>query len=398
MNKVDGRIEAMSSISLRQRLGNTKELALLKLRGADFPPVAPALGKRGVFIGTANSAGQGWAWARALERTCPSLQAVSARFGGEDSATGFSFQVDQPIYSHYAAHSHRWQKRQFAALRDYRAVIIESGDAVLARLYRGDTASQARALESAGVRLALLFHGSDIRDPESHQRTEAHSHFSADQEFAHTFRTVTRENRTLIEELALPVFVSTPDLLDEVPGSTWLPVVVDTKLWANENAPRIDAAPVRVAHVPSSSSVKGTELIEPLLLELADAGKIEYTPIRGIPHGEMPNAYRSADIVIDQFRVGNYGVAACEAMAAGRIVVSHVSDRVRALTLGLTGDELPIVEATPETLRRVLEDIRINPAPYQEVALRGVDFVRKHHDGNKSGNILADWLGLESGV
>lgn len=377
---------------LRTSLGAAKEIMLLRIRRVPAPPIAPQLGRHGVFIGASNSAGQGWAWARSLESARPLVKAVSARFGGEQSESGFSFPVDQPIYSHYAAHSASWQRRQFDVLRGYRAILIESGDAILARLFDGDPAAQARALEASGVRVALLFHGSDIRDPDTHSAAEPHSHFTADPDFARVFRELTARNRRLIAELGCPVLVSTPDLLDEVPGATWLPVVVDPRRWERAEAPRGEGERLRVVHIPSNSLVKGTELIDPLLRGLDREGAITYRSVSGVPHAEMPDAYGGADVVIDQFRVGNYGVAACEAMAAGRIVVSHVSDRVRSLTEELVGERLPIVEATPETLAAVLSDIRTNPTAYLELAAAGPGFVRRHHDGRRSGEVLASWL------
>lgn len=377
---------------LRASLGAVKELALLRARRVPFPAVAPSLGREGVFIGASNSAGQGWAWARALERARPDLHAVSARFGGEEEATGFSFDVDQPIYSHYASHSASWRRKQFAALSEYRAVLVESGDAILSRLFDGDAALQVRALQRKGVSVALLFHGSDIRAPDAHLRAEQYSHFAVDRAFTDTFRDLTERNRALASALEVPIFVSTPDLLDEVSGAVWLPVVVDVQRWKREQSPLQSGGPMRVVHIPSSSMIKGTELVEPLLVDLASRGAIDYRAVRGIAHAAMPDAYGAADVVVDQFRVGNYGVAACEAMAAGRIVVSHVSSRVRALTRELTGEDLPIVEATPETLAEVLEDIRREPMRYREIAAAGPDFVRRNHDGRRSGAVLRDWV------
>lgn len=378
---------------LRASVGAMKELALLRLRRVPFPPVAPALGREGVFIGASNSAGQGWGWGRALERARADVRVISARFGGEDEQSGFDFDVDQLIYSRYAAHSASWRRKQFTTLRRYRAVLIESGDAILSRLFDGDVAAQAGALQSAGVRVALVFHGSDIRSPDSHMSTEAHSHFTIDPEFTDVFRKLTARNRELAAELRTTVFVSTPALLDEVPGSTWLPVVVDAGRWSG-GLPviRDNDAPLRVAHIPSSSLVKGTELIDPPLRTLAAEGTIEYRPMTSVPHLDMPDAYRAADVVVDQFRVGDYGVAACEAMASGRIVVSHVADRVRLRVRELTGEDLPIVEATPETLADVLRQIRQHPVEYRKIAAEGAAFVRRHHDGRLSGAVLSAWL------
>ena len=56
-------------------------------------------------------------------------------------------------------------------------------------------------------------------------------------------------------------------------------------------------------------------------------GLVDYTPLRDVPWSEMPGVIASADIVLDQFALGGYGVAAVEAMASGRAVVGHVRTR-----------------------------------------------------------------------
>jgi hypothetical protein len=108
----------------------------------------------------------------------------------------------------------------------------------------------------------------------------------------------------------------------------------------------------------------------------------------------MPDVYRTADIVLDQFRLGDYGVAACEAMAAGRIVIGHVSQDVRERVRALTGRDLPIVESrfanVGETVRAVMTD----PDTARARARHGITFVSDVHDGVRSADVLADFLGI----
>ena len=92
-------------------------------------------------------------------------------------------------------------------------------------------------------------------------------------------------------------------------------------------------------------------------MKLHDEGLIDYRPSRGVAASEMPRLISGADVLLDQFRIGSYGVAAVEAMFAGRVVVGHVSHKVRKIIREETGSQVPIVEATPETLETVLRDI-----------------------------------------
>ncbi|QIM15887.1 hypothetical protein G7067_04765 [Leucobacter insecticola] len=102
----------------------------------------------------------------------------------------------------------------------------------------------------------------------------------------------------------------------------------------------------------------------------------------------MPAVVAGADIVLDQFRVGDYGVAACETMAAGRVVLAHVSEQVRSEVERHAGFPLPIPETTLDTIEGVLRDIVTRRDHYRAVASRGPEFVRALHNGEFSRSVL----------
>src|SRR5205823_5412132 len=126
-----------------------------------------------------------------------------------------------------------------------------------------------------------------------------------------------------------PKYVSTPDLLDDVTDATWLPVVVDLDVWTPGDEP-LRRDPPGVVHAPANRALKGTELIEPVLTRLEEKGLITYRRIEGLPAAQVPALIRSADVVLDHFGIGNYGVLTCEAMATGRVSISHIDERVRS--------------------------------------------------------------------
>ncbi len=102
--------------------------------------------------------------------------------------------------------------------------------------------------------------------------------------------------------------------------------------------------------------------------------------------------------MIDQVRLGIYGVAPCEAMAAGRIVVSHVSKQVRDYVFSATGLTLPIVEANPDELESCLRAIIANPAEFVDVAASGGHFVDVIHSGRLSAEKLGGFLSTNNGL
>lgn len=366
-------------------------VASLRLRGRASPPVAETGGAcERVFIGPANSAGQGYAWARSLERVRPGTVATSMQFVHEDDR--FRFAVDQSVLSGFGAHSRRWQRAQATALSGYSAVIVESALPVLGGMLRGDVASQIALLRANGVAVALLFHGSDIRSPDAHMLIEPLSYFADDDTFAAVMRTRALESKRLVESSGAPAFVSTPDLLDDLPSAIWLPLTVNVAEWRT-HVPALahGGAPI-VLHAPSSSHVKGTALVEPALLELHEAGEIVYRRAEGLTHQALREAVQRADIVVDQFRIGSYGAAACEAMAAGRVVLGHVSSRVRERVWAVSGEQLPIVQATPDSITQVIRALVADRQEAARISAAGKRFVDLWHNGSAGASVLSDWL------
>ncbi|TFV94944.1 glycosyltransferase family 1 protein [Orlajensenia leifsoniae] len=342
-----------------------------------------------VYIGPTNYAAQGWLWARAIDADPRDVRALNMAV---DVPGGFSFtadiEVSVPVYNN----SRVWQEAELAAVSTFSHVLYEAERALFGRLYSRDVAVESRVLAGRGLSTAFICHGADIRRPSTHVSLTPWSPFADDDTYLVKLERDAVRNRALLDELGRPTFVSTPDLLVDVPYATWCPVVIDPARWEGGVAVDERSRPV-VVHVPSKSTVKGTHLIEPALRRLDEAGTIEYLTITGVPSARMPVVYGQADIVLDQFRLGSYGVAACEAMAAGRVVVGHVLDSVRDVVMEQTGRELPIVEATPDTLEDVLLGLIADPARRAALGRDGADFVRAVHDGRLSARVLLDgWV------
>jgi hypothetical protein len=347
-----------------------------------------------LFVGPANFAGQGWAWARAAERHLPGVGATT--FGLDD---GFGFPVDYIVPVRMYALSRRWQKEQSLHLRSaYTHVLIEAERPVLGMRHGSTCDGDIRVLQKAGLEVGLISHGSDLRIPSRHAEMYPDSPFrDTSWETAAILQRTATHNAELLNSYDGHTFVSTLDLLDYAPRAVWCPGVVDVDAWRTESVALERRVPV-VVHAPSKHRFKGSQLVDPIMEELDHRGIVEYRRIQRVAPRDMPDVYRSADIVIDQFTMGLYGVAACEAMAAGRVVVSFVGDTVRARVREMTGHELPIVEATPGTLVGVIEKILDDRDAARDTALAGPSFVREYHDGRQSAVALAPFLiGVNSG-
>lgn len=362
-----------------------------EFREAGFTPVPD--GNVRLWIGPANSAGQGFAWARAAE-TLPGVGASSVVLAEVNAV--FGFPVDHSVPTTPYVRNERWQRVQARSVaQGFTHALIESGRAPFGTA--SPLSAQLALLADNGVGTALLWHGSDIRLPSRHAQIEADSPFIGDA-YPDTalLEDLTAANARLAYESGLPSFVSTPDLLAFLPGATWLPVVIEPQRWASAAlTPALERRRPIVVHAPSRSALKGSSLIQGIVRDLDADGVIEYREAHGIPSAEMPRFYGDADVVLDQFSLGIYGVATCEAMAAGRLVVSHVGSGVRDAVRERTGFDLPVVEATAADLDRVLRDIAANPERFRPMLQRGPEFVAAVHDGRLSARALAPFLGVD---
>ncbi|GAA1113354.1 hypothetical protein GCM10009630_08280 [Kribbella jejuensis] len=350
-----------------------------------FPPVATTPVR--MLVGPTNSAGQGHAWAQAA-KTLPDVDAVSFALQRKGQ---FEFPNDYGVPLAWFGQP-RWQRAQQQYVEQYTHVLVESLRPLFGARGHADAVPDIEALLGKGVDVALLFHGSDIRLPSRHAKRERWSPFTPGDELTDRLEPQARRHAEIVEALGLPVFVSTVDLLDDVPNAHWLPVAIDPQRWQLAARPLFELDKPVVAHVPSNAKLKGTQEIDEVLTGLQERGLIEYRRITGVPNHQMPAVIGAADIVVDQLHIGLYGVAAVEALAAGRIVVSYVGDSVRRRVRSLAGREVPIVEADPDTLGDVVSGLIADREAAAAHASAGPGFVAELHDGRRSAEVLRSWL------
>jgi hypothetical protein len=258
-------------------------------------------------------------------------------------------------------------------------------------LYRSGIGTDFDRMERQGVRMALIAHGTDIRDPDAHVARYDFSYYAtAPQDWVDRARRGSRRNRSVAAALGAPLFVSTPDLLLDAPAATWLPLSIDAARWSATQPALAHGLPT-VLHRPSRSNppIKGTDVIDPVLRDLAARGRIRYLAPETVPHDAMPGLVAQADIVVDQILTGSYGVAAVEGLAAGRLVVGFVGAATRALM----PEDPPIVDAPPDRFAAVVNEILDNPEAFAARAAAGPAYVQRWHDGSAAAAALRSFLG-----
>jgi O-antigen/teichoic acid export membrane protein len=169
--------------------------------------------------------------------------------------------------------------------------------------------------------------------------------------------------------------VGSYDAIRWVPEAAMIPPGVDLAA-ITPGAPSGRRRPV-VVHAPSSRRRKGTDHV----LDACEGLDVELRIVEGLRHDEALARYRDADIVVDQLNAGWYGLFAIECMALGKPVVTYLHDEAIARTEEAYGIEVPIVNASAETLRVRLEElVEHGPAGRAAIGEASRAYVERVHD------------------
>lgn len=148
-----------------------------------------------------------------------------------------------------------------------------------------------------------------------------------------------------------------------------------------------DRETITIVHAPSNRSKKGTEYV----LRVFDAlrrqdSRINPVLIEGMTRSEALEAYRNADIIVDQLVIGTYGMLSIEAMALKKPVVTYIAPKMRERL----PSELPIVSATPDNLYDTLEVLIAEKDYRRSLGEQGLAYVQAYHDYKVLGRYLRE--------
>lgn len=129
-------------------------------------------------------------------------------------------------------------------------------------------------------------------------------------------------------------------------------MMVDTKkIKPNFNQNKI---PV-VVHAPSNKVGKGSKYVTDAINELKLEGiEFVFKQIEGLENNKLIQLLASADIVIDQMICPGSGKIASEALASGKVVISHMAYSNYPQNIDL---DYPVVDANVNNIKEVLKQI-----------------------------------------
>lgn len=259
---------------------------------------------------------------------------------------------------------------------------------------RYPTANDALALKAAGKHLYFSFRGSECRVSEVFvQATPYHYVNDEPSLFRDDFSDFNKiQYMESISRLFDGVFVTDPELQSYVPNSVILPRAINLEEY-DYNPPSESNQPL-IVHAPSNRGVKGTRFVLEAVNELrSDGYNFEFSLIEGMSHEEARALYRSADIIIDQLRIGWYGVLAVEAMAFGKPVICYIRDDLKHYL----PFPAPLAIANPDNLSDVLKQLIEDPKLRHVLGKRGRDYAFQMHDASAVSRNLAQLYGSRTG-
>jgi hypothetical protein len=130
-----------------------------------------------------------------------------------------------------------------------------------------------------------------------------------------------------------------------------------------------------VVHGPSDPIHKGTAQIRSAVERVARRRSVDFRVLTRVPHAELIEEVRGADVVVDQLGAVTTGVFALEAMQLGVPVLAEYDPNL----LPSVQSDIPIVRVTSETLERELDALLGDERRRAELGERSREYVRRVH-------------------
>lgn len=234
-----------------------------------------------------------------------------------------------------------------------------------------------------GKKVLYHFRGSEAR-VESCFRDNNDYHYCDDE--PSLFEQFPEERQKLYLEFVKSIsdcsFVVDPELQTYVPEAMIVPRALDLEKFKGIAVSQVkrDTDPIIIAHAPSRRTVKGTSWVVQAVQELKWEGvNVDLRIIENMSNEDALMEYARSDIVVDQLRIGWYGVLAVEAMSLGKPVVAYIRDDLKH-NLPFP---YPLAIANKENLKAVLLELISDASLRTQLGTRAREYVNHVHSSKK---------------
>ena len=232
-------------------------------------------------------------------------------------------------------------------------------------------------IKARGKKIIHRFTGFDLRLPTKDKTFNPHSPFHHG-----TFPPFNEKKQLeyidFLREYVDQFLVQDPELLQFMPEAKIIPRGLNLENWQFVGLDDKADKPPLVVHAPTNKGVKGTPYVLKAVENLKSEGlKFDFKLVQGMSHADARAVYEQADIIIDQLLIGATGVLTLEGWALGKPVIVYLRED---LFEPFYGGELPIGNATPDTIEDTLRKMIKDRDWRQDLSKKGRDLVEKHHD------------------
>lgn len=134
-----------------------------------------------------------------------------------------------------------------------------------------------------------------------------------------------------------------------------------------------------VVHAPSAPGAKGTKFVLAAVEKLRGELDFDFQLVHGMSPLEAKALMSRCDVFVDQLIIGAYGLAAIEAMALGKPVVTFLKPSI----LAQYPAHLPIINAAPDTIEDVLRALLRDGPRRRAAGEASRAWVEERHDARK---------------
>lgn len=234
-------------------------------------------------------------------------------------------------------------------------------------------------IKAAGKKIVFHFRGSEVRFNDTFKKMSPYNY--VDENTAHLINRfpdqAKRRHIELVESIADAVLVNDPEIGSYVGESTIINRIVDPGKFTYCGVSDTDCP--LIIHAPSRRGVKGTDHILAAVETLRAEGlSFNFQLIENLNHDQALEAYKKADVIVDQLRIGWYGVLSVEAMSLGKAVLCYIRDDLAVNFNGKT----PLLNTNPDTITENLRRVIVDKQLRQSLSQNGYDwYTANHHRG-----------------
>tara|TARA_B100001123_G_scaffold418129_1_gene521734 strand:- start:165 stop:749 length:585 start_codon:yes stop_codon:yes gene_type:complete len=139
-----------------------------------------------------------------------------------------------------------------------------------------------------------------------------------------------------------------------------------------------------IVHAPNHRHVKGTDHLLAACDRLRSQGyRFELRIVEGIPRNQVMEIYRSADILVEELRMGTHGLNGLECLALGKTVATYLNENHFPDPSCNNG----IINTNPDNIDEVLKAVVSIPALRNRLGRNGRKAAEQYHSYEALGEV-----------